>query len=78
MEKVKRSNGSKCCLLHRNSPVLPLDAEKLQEGIHVGRVYHPPDPHHPRKDMHHPALVGVVAQAFHQRVICLLLPYGCS
>jgi hypothetical protein len=41
MEKVKCSNGSKSCLLHRNSPVLPLDAEKLQEGIHVGRVYHP-------------------------------------
>jgi hypothetical protein len=34
----------------------------------MGRVYHPPDPHHPWEDMHHPSesesLLGVVAEAF--------------
>jgi hypothetical protein len=38
---------------------------------------HPPNSHHQREDMHHPPLLGVVAQAFHQRLIHLLLSYGC-
>jgi hypothetical protein len=51
-----------CCVLHMSSWFNPVS----KRGKSLSS--------HPRKDMHRPALLGVVAQAFHQRVICLLLP----
>ncbi len=77
VEKVECLNRSKRCLLYYNLPVLPLNIEKFQKGLHVRRVYHPPDSHYQREDMHHPPLLSVIAQAFHQRLIRLLLSYGC-
>ncbi len=77
VEKVECSNRSKRCLLYYNLPVLPLNIEKFQKGLYVRRVYHPPDSHYQREGMHHPPLLSVIAQAFHQRSICLLLSYGC-
>ena len=77
VEKVKCSNGSKRCLLYCNLPVLPLNIAKFQKGLYVRRGNHPPDSHYPREDMYYPPLLGVVAQAFYQRLIRLLLSYGC-
>jgi hypothetical protein len=52
-----------------------VEYEKFQNGLYVRRVNHPPDSHYQREDMHwhHPPLLSVVAQAFHQRLIRLLL-----
>ncbi len=63
VEKVERLDGSKCYLFYCNMPVLPWDIEKLPQGFYVGRVYHSPNSHYQREDMHHPSLLGVVAQA---------------
>ncbi len=78
VEKVECSNRSKRCLLYCNLLVLPLNIEKFQKGLYVRRVNHPPDSHYQREDMYHPPWLSVVAQAFHQRLIRLLLSqHGC-
>jgi hypothetical protein len=41
------------------------------------RVCHPLHSHYHREDMQHPLLLSVVAQAFRQRLVRLLLSYGC-
>ncbi len=77
VEKVECLDGSKRHLFYCNMPELPWDIKKLQQGFYVGRVYHPLNSHYQREDMHHPSLLGVVAQAVYQRLICLPLLYGC-
>jgi hypothetical protein len=77
VERVECLDGRKRYLFYCNMPVLPWDIEKLQQGFYVGRVYHPLNSHHQREDMHHPSLLGVVAQAVYQKLKCLLLSYGC-
>ncbi len=77
VEKVECLDGSKRYVFHCNMPVLPWDIEKLQQGFYVGILYHSPNSHYQREDMHHPSLLGVVAQALYRRLICLLLSYGC-
>ncbi len=76
VEKVECSNRSKRSLLYCNLPVLPLNRE-ISEGIVREKSQSSPDSHYQREDMHHPPLLSVVAQAFHQRLIRLLLTYGC-
>ncbi len=77
VEKVECLDGSKHYLFYCIMPVLRWNIEKLQQGFYGGRVYHPPNFHYQREDMHHPSLLGVVAQAVYQRLICLLLSYCC-
>ncbi len=63
VEKVECLNGIKCCLLYCDLPVLLLDIKKRILTTNGNTCT--------------TTLLGVVAQAFRQRLICLLLSHGC-
>jgi hypothetical protein len=78
VKKMERSDRGEYCPLYRYLPVLTLDAQELQQGFNMERIYRATDSHHPRKHVYHPSLVGVVTQGLLKRTVCVLFSHGCS
>jgi hypothetical protein len=57
---MELSDKGKDCPLNRYLPVLSLDAQELQQGFNMCRIYHTADSNYPREDVYHPSLVGAI------------------